>query len=112
MLSSEKAPPFLDQYLTTKLEAEQYLKEECPNIKPILLRPGFIWDAQHRWWSVPLSYGVDMAWQVGEWQKSMPYSRFTDFLYPAKSVKLTTVAHFAIQGAIGQLPSDEPIIRN
>ena len=62
MLSSEKAPPFLDQYLTTKLEAEQYLREECPNIKPVLLRPGFIWDAQHRWWSVPLHYGVDLAW--------------------------------------------------
>ena len=42
----------------------------------------------------------------------MPYSRFTDFLYPAKSVKLTTVAHFAIQGALGHLPSDQPIISN
>ena len=29
MLSSEKAPPFLSEYMTTKLEAEKYIIEEC-----------------------------------------------------------------------------------
>jgi len=65
-MSSEKAPPFLEAYLTSKIEAENYIFNECPNLKASSLRPGFIWDPQHRWWSIPLHYGVDIAWWMNE----------------------------------------------
>jgi hypothetical protein len=80
---------------------------ECPNLKPAILRPGFIWDKQHRWWSVPLHYAVDLLWHMGELQKGMPYFKYTDFLYPAKSVRLDTVTHFAIEGVLGNLGEDK-----
>lgn len=44
MLSSEKAPPFLSEYLTTKIEAEDFIIGECKNLNPIMLRPGFVVD--------------------------------------------------------------------
>ena len=107
MLGSEKAPPFLDAYKTTKMEAEQYIIDECPNLKPVFLRPGFIWDSKYRWWSVPLHYAVDLAWYVGDLQKNLPFSRSTDFLYPAKSVRLSTVAHFCQEGVMGNLGNEQ-----
>ena len=44
MISSEKAPPFLSEYLTRKIEAENYILTKCPNLNPTMLRPGFIVD--------------------------------------------------------------------
>ena len=75
-LSSEKAPPFLQEYLDTKLDAERYiLSPECENIRPTILRPGFIYDSGHRWWSIPLKIGVDIAYQVNEKvYKNLPIS--------------------------------------
>lgn len=112
LLSSEKAPPFLDRYLTSKFEAEQFVIEECPNIKSTMVRPGFIVDKEMRWWSIPLSWGVDMAWWLGEnVNKKMPFGSYLDFLYPAKSVKLSTVAHFCIEGVEGKF-GDSKVIKN
>jgi hypothetical protein len=44
---------------------------------------------------------------MGELQKGMPYFKYTDFLYPAKSVRLDTVTHFAIEGVLGNLGEDK-----
>ena len=66
MLSSEKAPPFLDRYLQSKIEAENFILEECPAVRPTFLRPGFIYDWSNRWWSIPLRYGVDAAWFLND----------------------------------------------
>jgi nucleoside-diphosphate-sugar epimerase len=111
-LSSEKAPPFLDDYLKTKIEAEQYiLSAECENIRPTILRPGFIYDRSHRWWSLPLKIGVDIGYLLNEKiYKQTPFAKQIDFLFPAKSVKLSTVSHFAIEGLEGKLT--EKIITN
>ena len=32
MLGSAKAPPFLEEYLTRKFEAETHMFEQCPNL--------------------------------------------------------------------------------
>lgn len=112
LLSSEKAPPFLDKYLTSKMEAEQYIMDECPNLNATVVRPGFIVNKAERWWSIPLSWVVDAGWWVGEnVNKKMPFGTYLDFLYPAKSVQLSTVAHFSIEGARGNL-GDAKVIRN
>ena len=42
--------------------------------------------------------------------KNMPFANKIDFLFPAKSVKLSTVAHFAIEGAMGR--NTEKILKN
>lgn len=42
MISSEKPPPFLPEYSSTKKEGELYLLNKCPNLAPYILRPGFI----------------------------------------------------------------------
>ena len=88
MMSSEKAPPFLSEYMTTKIEAENFVINECANLKPVMLRPGFLVDKEHRSWSPPLGKLVDLAWFVGEKAvKPIPFVwKQTDFLFPAKSV--------------------------
>ena len=64
MISSAKAPPFLPAYLTTKIEAENYILKECDNLNKTIIRPGFIVNKEHRSWSVPLSYGVDFLYRL------------------------------------------------
>ena len=108
MLSSAKAPPFLPEYLTTKIEAENYILDECPNLTPVIIRPGFIWNKEHRGWSIPLRYGCEFAYQLNDKvYKHLPFSQKTDFLFPAKPTKLETVGHFAIEGVMGNLKSHE-----
>jgi hypothetical protein len=41
----------------------------------------------------------------------MPFGSYFDFLFPAKSIRLSTLAHFAIQGAMGEL-KDAKVIKN
>ena len=108
LISSEKAPPFLDAYMTSKIEAEKYLQEKCPNLDTFSIRPGFIVDQQHRWWSIPLSFGVNVSWWLNSRviQPYLPLGSKIDFLFPAKSVQLSTVAHFAIEGVMGNLGTD------
>ena len=59
-LSSAKPPPFLNEYITTKFEAEKYLFDECPNLESYSLRPGFIWNKKYRSWSIPLMFGCEI----------------------------------------------------
>mmetsp|Transcript_11158 Transcript_11158/g.18740 ORF Transcript_11158/g.18740 Transcript_11158/m.18740 type:complete len:103 (-) Transcript_11158:227-535(-) len=66
MVSSAKPPPFLPAYLTTKIEAENFILEECPNLKPLIVRPGFIWNKEHRGWSIPLRYTCELLFQINE----------------------------------------------
>ena len=55
LVSSEKSPPLLSEYLTTKRDAEKFLLDECDFLDATILRPGFIVSKQDRWWSIPLS---------------------------------------------------------
>jgi len=57
-ISASKAPPLIPRYLSTKLEAEEYLFH-LQNLKVTALRPGFIYSSADRGWSVPLRFGVD-----------------------------------------------------
>ena len=111
MISSEKAPAFLENYVTTKREAERFLLEECAHLVPTIIRPGFIADKDHRWWSQPVRQVNDCLWALNEnIAKKMPFGDKVDFLFPAKSTQLSTVAHFAIEGVQGKLT--EKVITN
>ena len=109
MISSAKAPPFLPAYLTTKIEAENFIIDECENLKPVIIRPGFIWNKEHRGWSIPLRYGCEALYWINEnIGKKTPLNSATDFLFPAKPTKLETVGHFAIEGVMGNI--DDKIV--
>lgn len=58
-LGASKAPPFLPRYLSTKFEAEEYLRS-LPNIKTTALRPGFIYSAKDKSWTIPLKVAVNI----------------------------------------------------
>ena len=66
MISSAKPPPFLPEYCTTKFEAEDYVSTDCSNLDFTSIRPGFIWNAEYRSWSVPLYYGCELLYQINE----------------------------------------------
>lgn len=102
----------MSEYLTRKIEAENYIINECKYIKPCLLRPGFIVDSDHRSWSPALGAIVDLAYliNVKAVQPVPVVGPAIDFLFPAKSVRLSQVAHFAIQGALGK--TENAIIDN
>ena len=80
---------------------------QCPNLNPFILRPGFIYNYEHRGWSLPLMYGVDLAWFLNEnLGKKIPGGGMIDFLFPEKSTKLESVGHFAIEGVMGNIDAD------
>ena len=107
MISSAKAPPFTPAYLDTKIEAENYLKNECPNLVPYIIRPGFIWNQEHRGWSIPLKYVCDLLYCYNEnIGKKLPGAQMLDQLFPAKPTKLETVGHFAVESVMGNLDAE------
>jgi len=57
-ISGSASPPFCPRYLSTKMEAEEHLRS-LGNLKTVALRPGFIYSASERVWSVPLKYYCD-----------------------------------------------------
>ena len=63
-MSSEKAPPFLYDYLKMKIEAENYIISSCGNLKPCMIRPGMIVDAEHRGWSPFVGALCDLAYNI------------------------------------------------
>lgn len=77
-----------------------------------MLRPGFIYDKVDRWWSIPLKFGVDLSWLINDKMcKILPPWKALDFFFPAKSVSLDTLRHFAEEGVFGRL-GDSKIVRN
>ena len=65
-LSSASSPPFIPRYLTTKHEAEEMLLASQHD--GYSMRPGFIYDAKQRWWSIPVKYFISF------WSKLYPYA--------------------------------------
>eukprot|EP00794_Sanderia_malayensis_P019890 gene19890-21832_t len=107
MISSEKGPPFIDDYIKNKREAEEFLLMQLNNIKPTIIRPGFITSQTERPWSIPLKYAVDVGFQVNErLLKKIPGGQMLDYFMPAKSVMLETVAEAAVQSVNGDIDAD------
>lgn len=64
-ISASGHPPFVHRYATTKKEAEDALL--ASGNEGYVLRPGFIYSWQYRWWSIPLKYQMDL------WNKIHPH---------------------------------------
>ena len=106
MISSAKAPFFAPRYLTSKVEGEKYLLENCGNLRPTIIKPGVILNTEHRWWGVPVGMGNDLVWWLDEnvTKKVLPKScaDSIDFLIPARSTQLSTIEHFTLRGIVGE----------
>lgn len=98
LISSEKAPPFLGNYTTTKREAEDYILNECDNLKVHIIRPGFMVQSQDRPWSPPLACLLNIGYNLNQSvvQKT-PLGSSLDFLFPAHSTPLEKVAEIAVE---------------
>ena len=111
MISSEKGPPFIDDYLKYKREAEDFLLSNLTNVSSTIIRPGFITSFSERSWSIPLKVGVDIAFQMNEKIfKNIPGGKLLDYFVPARSISLDTVAEAAIQAVNGEV--DMEVIDN
>lgn len=96
MLSSAKSLPFSAEYLSRKIEAENFITSECTNLQGTFIRPGMVIDKEHRPWSVPIKYPVDILWGLNENVMSkLPGHAAIDFLFPARSTYLSTIYKFA-----------------
>ena len=106
MISSAKAPFFLPSYLSTKVEAEDFLIDCCPDLNVTIIKPGVIVNDKYRWWSTPVSKANDLVYAIQEkgLKKVMPnmLTNVIDPLFPAPSTQLTTIAHFALKGIKGE----------
>ena len=56
----------LEKYLSTKEEAESFLIQNCPNIYPVILKPGLVWHEKERPITMPLKVAVDLGNFVGK----------------------------------------------
>jgi len=111
MISSEKGPPFIDDYIKYKREAENFLANNVNNISCTVIRPGFITSMNERAWSIPLKFGVDLAYLMNDkLLKNLPGGGMLDYFMPARSISLDTVAEAAIQAVNGEV--DVEVITN
>lgn len=111
MISSEKGPPFIDDYIKYKREAENFLINNLKNVSCTIVRPGFITSMNERAWSIPLKFGVDLAYLMNDKIfKNVPGGGMLDYFTPARSISLDIVAEAAIQAVNGEV--DVEIITN
>ena len=104
MISSEKGPPFIDDYIKYKREAEKFLLNDLKNVSCTIVRPGFITSMNERAWSIPLKFGVDLAYLMNEKVfKNIPGGGMLDYFIPSRSISLDTVAEAAIQAVNGEV---------
>ncbi|CDW88623.1 UNKNOWN [Stylonychia lemnae] len=103
--ASKSITPVLQKYSDMKEQAESFLLNNCPEIIPVILRPGFVWSENERSWSVPVKVANDFGYELKKKVLPLiPESRLIDHLFPqSQSTKLSLLADFAIQGALGQL---------
>ena len=111
MLSSAKSLPFSTEYLSRKIEAENFVINECSNVQGTFIRPGLVIDPS-RIWSLPLSYQLNFLWMLNEKvvMKVPVVGPAVDFLFPARSTDLATVHKFAMEGALGKREGMDAVV--
>lgn len=68
-------------------------------------------NSEHRWWSVPIKPPVDILYHLNEkLVQKLPFGSLVDFLFPWRSTYLTTIYHFANEGALGKRKGMDPVV--
>ena len=49
-----------------KEQAETFLLNNCPEIIPVILKPGLVWHEGERGWSLPLKIATDIGYKLNK----------------------------------------------
>lgn len=102
-MGSAKSPPFLHRYISTKREAEENLKAN-PNLKAILLRPGFIYSATERPISIPLKFIIglnkSLYTPIVDFLPNTPFKEFLHEFSFTETVELEELARVSVKAAM------------
>jgi len=58
--------PMLSTYIQMKEQAESFLLNNCPELIPIILKPGLVWHEGERNWSVPFKVATDIGYHLNK----------------------------------------------
>jgi len=58
--------PVLSEYIKMKEQAESFLLNSCPDLTPVILKPGLVWHENERAWSLPFKFATDFGYQVNK----------------------------------------------
>jgi hypothetical protein len=88
IISDDRHPVFAKEH-DTKLEAENIIKEECPNLNLYCIRSGFIWSTIDRRWTYLAKFPMDLLHNIGDKViKNIPVVNNLEYLFPAHSTEL------------------------
>jgi hypothetical protein len=77
----------------------------CPELIPVILKPGLVWHEQERAWSVPFKIASDFGYQLNKNLIShLPGNQLIQpFIPQSGSIHLRVLTDFVIKGALGEL---------
>ena len=102
--------PLLGQYIEMKEQAESFLINNCPNITPVILKPGLVWHESERSWSVPAKLVSDFGYHINrDIISKLPGNQLVQqFLPQSESIHLRVLTDFIVKGAAGELDAANP----
>jgi hypothetical protein len=56
----------LHTYIQMKEQAESFLINNCPDILPVILKPGLVWHEGERAWTVPFKLASDFGYLLNK----------------------------------------------
>ena len=66
MSAASQVAPLLKTYIEMKEQAELFLLSSCPELIPVILKPGLVWHEQERSWSVPFKIASDIGYEINK----------------------------------------------
>ena len=88
-----------------KEQAEAFLLNNCPELIPVILKPGLVWHENERAWTVPFKLASDFGYALNKNVIShIPGNQaIQGFLPQSESIHLRVLTDFVIKGALGEL---------
>jgi hypothetical protein len=56
----------LQTYILMKEQAEAFLLTSCPELTPVILKPGLVWSETERAWTIPFKLASDFGYQLNK----------------------------------------------
>jgi len=99
----------LQTYILMKEQAEAFLLTSCPELTPVILKPGLVGSETERPWTIPFKLASDFGYQLNKQLIShLPGNQLFQGLLPqSESIHLRVLSDFIIKGAMGELDRKE-----
>ena len=81
----------------------------CPDLIPVILKPGLVWSENERAWTVPIKLATDFGYALNKNVISnLPGNQVIQgFLPQSESIHLRVLSDFVIKGALGELDNNK-----